>query len=332
MIVDCAMELSAADVISRFRRWVVVALGVTVLGFTGYAVFTGYHETAAELEGFRWALYVPVLLLTLVNYGLRFAKWAWLLRKVDIDVPHETNAWVFLCGLAMVISPGKAGEVLKPWLVRTLVGAPFERTVPALIAERGTDGLAVLILAAMGVSTYMADGVKLVAGTGVASALFLGLVASETASMALIGLVRRVGLTGVADRLTEAYRALRICLSPSSLFGLTAVSLVAWWAECVGYWIVFRGLGVQASIGACTFLYSFATVFGGPSPGGLGMADGVLIGGALTAVPDLTHGQALAAALLIRVATLWFGVLLGAFALLRIEHVIVAYKAARASA
>lgn len=327
MIVDCAMELSAADVISRFRRWVAVALGVTVLGFAAYALFTGYHETAAELEGFRWGLYVPVLLLTLVNYGSRYAKWAWLLKKVDIDVPHETNAWVFLCGLAMVISPGKVGEVLKPWLIRALVGAPYERTVPALIAERGTDGLAVLILAAMGVSTYMADGVKLVAGTGIASALFLALVASQTASMALIGLVRRVGFAAIADRLTDTYRALRVCLSPGSLFALTGVSLVAWWAECLGYWLVFRGLDVKASIGACTFLYSFATVFGGPSPGGLGMADGVLIGGALTAVPDLTHGQALAAALLIRIATLWFGVLLGAFALFRIEHVIAQFKA-----
>lgn len=332
MIVDHAMELSAADAISRFRRWVAIALGVTVLGFAGYAMFTGYHETAAELEAFRWGLYVPVLLLTVVNYGARYAKWAWLLKKVDVDVPHDVNLWVFLCGLAMVISPGKAGELLKPWLVRTLVGAPFERTVPALIAERGTDGLAVLILAAVGVSTYMADGVKLVAGTGIASVLFLGLIASETASMALVGLVRAAGFAGVADRLTEAYRSLRVCLSPSALFVLTGVSLVAWWAECVGYWLVFRGLGAQASIGACTFLYSFATVFGGPSPGGLGMAEGVLIGGALSAVPDLSHGQALAAALLIRVATLWFGVLLGAFALFRIEHVISAFRARSALA
>jgi glycosyltransferase 2 family protein len=326
MIVDCAMELPAVDAISRFRRWVAIALGVAALGYLAYAVFRGYHETAAELANFQWGLYVPVLLLTVVNYGARYAKWAWLLKRLDIDVPHEANVWVFLCGLAMVISPGKAGEVLKPWLIRTLVGAPLERTVPALIAERGTDGLAVLILAAIGVSTYMADGVHLVVGTGIASALFLALIASETASLALIGVVRKVGLAGIADRVTEAYRALRTCLSPGPFFVLMGASLVAWWAECAGYWLVFRGLGAHASIGACTFLYSFATVFGGPAPGGLGMADTVLVEGALKSVPDLSGGEAVAAALLIRVATLWFGVLLGAVALLRIESVIERFK------
>ena len=86
------------------------------------------------------------------------------------------------------------------------------------------------------------------------------------------------------------------------------------------------GLGTHASIGACTFLYSFATVFGGPAPGGLGMADTVLVEGALSSVPGLTGGEAVAAALLIRVATLWFGVLLGAGALLRIDSVIAQHR------
>jgi uncharacterized membrane protein YbhN (UPF0104 family) len=42
----------------------------------------------------------------------------------------------------------------------------------------------------------------------------------------------------------------------------------------------------------------------------------------LQVVPGITEGQALAASLLVRLATLWFGVVLGALALLRMEHVI----------
>ena len=55
---------------------------------------------------------------------------------------------------------------------------------------------------------------------------------------------------------------------------------------------------------------------------GLGMADAALAEGAVALVDGLSDPQALAGSLLIRVATLWFGVVLGAVALLRLESVL----------
>lgn len=80
--------------------------------------------------------------------------------------------------------------------------------------------------------------------------------------------------------------------------------------------MVFRGFGLDVDLGLATFLYAFATVAGGATPGGLGVADTALAGGALQMVPGITEAQAVAAALLIRVATLWLGEVLGAIALL----------------
>jgi uncharacterized protein (TIRG00374 family) len=115
------------------------------------------------------------------------------------------------------------------------------------------------------------------------------------------------------------YLSMRTCLSPVALGWTMLASFVAWGAECVGYWLVFQGFHLSAppSLEGSTFLYAFATVAGGAMPGGLGMADGALVGGAmkLFAVPE---AEAVAAALLIRVATLWLGVILGALALLRV--------------
>lgn len=326
MDAQSAEDAEHADTIARFRRWAAVALGVAVIGYGGYAVFRGFRETAGQLVGFHWVLYIAVIGLTCVNYGLRYMKWAWLLDRLEVDIPHASNAWVFIAGLAMAISPGKAGELLKPYLIRTLTGTPMERTVPALIAERGSDGIAVLMLAAFGVSTYYADGVRVIVITAIVSAVCLAVIASERLSLGAIGLVGRAGFAGIAARIETAYRSLRVCLTPGSIVVLMAISLAAWLAECVGYWLIFRGLHVEADFGAATFLYAFATVFGGASPGGLGMADGALVEGALRVIPGIDGGQALAAALLVRIATLWFGVLLGAFALFRMEGVIRKYR------
>ncbi|MEZ4241025.1 MAG: lysylphosphatidylglycerol synthase transmembrane domain-containing protein [Myxococcota bacterium] len=313
---------------ARFRRWASIAVGLSVLGYVAYAVYKGLSETTTELVGFDWPLYVPILGLTLVNYGLRYLKWSYLLTRLGIRVPHRTNVWIFLAGLAMVISPAKAGEIVKPWLVRTCAGGSLLKTVPALVVERGTDGIAVAILAAVGVSTYYAEATSVIYWTlGVS---LLAVVAISVRPVA-IGILRAIGRIGPLERparhLEDVYEATRACLEPVPFAVTMAASLVAWFAECVGYWLVFRGLHVAASLDAATFLYAFATVFGAPSPGGLGVADAALAEGAPRVIEAITAPQALAASLLVRLATLWLGVGFGAVALMRMETVIARARA-----
>lgn len=315
------------DAMGRFRRWAAIAVALAVLGWLAYALIRGFTETGRELRSFAWGWYVPVLGLTLVNYGLRYLKWHYLLTRLGIHVPHRANLWVFTAGLAMVISPAKAGEVVKPYLIRVLTGAPMTKTIPALVAERTTDGIAVVCLAAIGVSTYYAEATQLL--FGVIAAIALGLVALSVQPLVLgvLDLLRKLSaLAGAVDRLEAAYLAMRTCLAPVPLALTVLMSIVAWWAECVGLWLVFRGLSVSAGLEVSTFLYAFSTVFGAPSPGGMGMSDLALAEGALQLVDGLTPGEAVASSLLIRVATLWFGVVLGAVALLRMESVIAQHR------
>jgi uncharacterized protein (TIRG00374 family) len=297
-------------------------IGVAVLGYVGYALWTGWQATAQELAGYAWGTYVGVLALTLVNYGLRFLKWAWLLRRLGVEAPPRENGLAFLAGLGMVISPGKAGELVKPWLVREITGAPMARTIPALVTERLTDGIAVVLLTAVGVGTYAPEHLALVWITlGLVGAGVLA-VAYEPLARAVFAAVRAAGpLAKLAGSLEDLYASLRVCLGPRQLLVTLAVSLVAWFAECVGYWWVLLGLGVDADLGVATFLYAFATVFGAPSPGGMGLADAFLAEGAVRLIPGVSAPQAFAAAVLIRVATLWFGVLVGAMVLTRLDRI-----------
>ena len=311
------------DAMSRFRRWAAIAAAVAAVGWVGYALVRGFSDTGRELADFPWWLTVPVLALTLVNYGLRYLKWHYLLGILGVEIPHKHDAPIFMAGLAMVISPAKAGEVVKPYLVRTITGVPMARTVPALIAERGTDGIAVVALAAVGVSTYAAQASHIISITIFVIALGLAAITIEPVARGALTLLKMLPLLNrVGDRLEEAYEATRTVLAPTPLLVTVALSMVAWFAECVGAWIIFMGLDTTATLDQATFLYAFSTVFGAPSPGGLGMADVALAEGAIQIVAEISEGQALAAALLVRLATLWFGVLLGALALLRMEHVI----------
>ena len=311
------------NLVGRFVRWGIVAIACGALIYLVGTIWAGIDQMAAALERFDWRLVVPLLGLTLLNYGVRFAKWHYLCRRLGIEIGVQENAWNFAAGLAMVISPGKAGELLKPYFVRARTGVPMAVSIPALITERLTDGIAMLALAAAGVTHFAPHDTEYIAIPSVITLVGLIVLASEPLSMGILRAIGRLPKVGrIAPKLIEMYRALRTTLAPVPLFVTMVASIIAWGAECVGYQIVFHGLGFEVPLRACVFLYAFATVAGGAMPGGLGVADGALAAGAPRLVPGLDHATSVAAALLIRLATLWFGVAIGAFALLRVSSLV----------
>jgi hypothetical protein len=197
------------------------------------------------------------------------------------------------------------------------------RTIPALVTERLTDAIALIILAGFSVTTYAGDKVHYLTIPAALIVAGLAVLASPWLSDGLLTLLRSLPVIGrFVPKVEEMLRSMRVCVAPIPLVVTVALSTVAWFAECLGYWLVFRGLDIAASLDVCTFLYGFATIAGGAMPGGLGVSDGALAGGAMTLIPGVSEAEGVATALLIRVATLWFGVGLGALALFKVSFML----------
>ena len=94
-----------------------------------------------------------------------------------------------------------------------------------------------------------------------------------------------------------------------------------------GLLFVLIGLGIDASwdlLLTATFILAVSSLAGGASmvPGGLGVTDASVAGMLMLLVddPSMTRAVAAAATLIIRFATLWFAVLIGAIALPLVER------------
>src|SRR5207248_8543473 len=90
----------------------------------------------------------------LFNYICRFFKWQYFLKRLELRVPWMKSLLIFLSGLSMAITPGKVGELLKSYLLKSTTGAAISRTSPIIVAERLSDGLAMLMLATTGLILY----------------------------------------------------------------------------------------------------------------------------------------------------------------------------------
>jgi len=171
----------------RLKRKLLFSLAVSAIVFLALSFYADWNDLSQALLDFDW-IYLPVaLLLALVNYGLRFFRWQYYLHQLAIPLPWRESVVVFLAGLILSVTPGKPGELLKAYFIRERLQTPISQSVPAVIGERLTDLIALILLALAGVYAYQVGLVPLI----IAGILVL----SGVAALGVPGLMSRgIGL------------------------------------------------------------------------------------------------------------------------------------------
>jgi glycosyltransferase 2 family protein len=274
------------------------------------------RQISSHFRTFRWSYYPLVLLLTLVNYVLRFIKWHFYLGLIGVrDYPLTESARLFVAGFPLAVTPGKVGEALKGVWIKQKTGVPAARGVSVVLAERISDGMGVTLLSTLGVIAYPQYWPAFLA---VLAGLVAVIVVSQVRPLAL-GLIR-VGenlpiINRFAHFLHEFYEGSFALFRPRATLIAVGLGTVSWFAEGVGLYLILVGLGVPPggqTLSIAVFVMAFSTVVGAVSalPGGLGATE-ASVTGMLILLLDLNTDVATVTTLLIRFATLWFGVAIG---------------------
>lgn len=293
-----------------------IVAGVAVLA--SFSIYADLHELGDRLRGFGWWSFLAALGLALVNYVLRLVRWSLYLAHANLATPLRIRVLTFLAGFALSITPGKLGELIKSYLLRESCGIPVTRSAPIVIAERVTDLLALLILGLVGVALYGVARGMVVAGAAVI-AVGLVVLAWPRLAHAVISLVCRPRLLQrFAPRLFGMYDGLATLLRPRPLSWATALAVIAWLAECVGFSIIISGFpGAAVPLGLATLIYAATTIAGALSflPGGLLVTEASMTLLLIESSSGMDQATAVAATILTRLATLWFAVAIGVVAL-----------------
>ena len=307
----------------QLRGKIVFSLILGVLVVAALALAADVRNLTTTLGGFAWGL-VPVIVgLTIFNYALRFVKWQYYLHLLGVrGLSTRDSAGIFFGAFTMVMTPGKVGELLKSYLLRRVAGTPVAASAPIILAERLTDGLAMVALAALGLAA-LPDGWVLLVVTASAAIIGILVVQHRPTAERVLQLGERIGpLAPRVHHLRQFYESAYQLLRPGPLGLAVLIGLISWAGECVAFYFVLIGLGLPGSwslLIAATSILALSSLIGAASmlPGGLGIADAGIATMLLLAVasPLMTRDVAVAASLLIRFATLWFGVILGAFVL-----------------
>ena len=275
-------------------------LAVSVLAVVGYGAATlwlGGAKVAAALARVPTTHWLAVIGLSLLNYGLRGARWRAWLASLGHPLPAKDASLLYLAGYSFTPTPGNVGEALRGVLL-VRYGVPAGHALAVFVAERLTDLLALLLMALPALAWL-----PLPAGMGwwVLAAGMIGL------------LVLWFGRGWLMRRLPTVAAGLA-CLRHRPVAWLL-VSLVAWAAQGAGLALLAAPFGAEAGVWQSANLYAAAMVGGALSmlPAGLGGTE-ALLGWGLSHF-GLSWADAAAVTLLARVLTLWLAVGLGLFCL-----------------
>lgn len=311
------MTMSPAGVL---QPWQLRALVFTVVaaagGYLAFSLWGGWEEVLDAFSRIGIVGALLALAMSLVNYGLRFVRWQAYLKELGHAVATGPSLRIYLSGFALTTTPGKAGEAFRGFLLRQH-GVPFPSSFAAFISERLSDLVAIVLLTLLGLTAYPPARELVLLGV-VGVAVVVVAISSERVLQMLRGWGegREGRLHSMVGHLGQVLLDARRCHQPGLLVIATLLSLLAWGAEAVAFHWVLEWLDADIALGYAVFVYALSMLAGALSfmPGGLGGAEAVMV--SLLVLAGLTMPDAVAATVFIRLATLWFAVLIGLVALI----------------
>lgn len=300
-----------------------VAVIVTLL-YVMIVVYGDIKDLRPLMLGFNW-WYLPAALAARCGPQiLRFARWHFYIVTFKVPLTFTESLLVFFAGLTMSITPGKFGELIKSFLIRERTGASISSTAPIVLGERLTDLIAMVLLGTLLSVIFRYAILGAVIGGIIAALLLLACVSRRFADLVIHLLKRIPAADPVLPGLRSTFESLRVTARPRMLVVATLLPIAAFWMNGLVVQIVCKGLlGIDLDLVRATFAYTIPALAGGVSmlPAGLGVTD---LGIALVLnflLPSLaTASMAVAAALLVRLCTLWWDECVGLVAFIIVRR------------
>lgn len=304
-------------------RGLVIAAFASVLLYVALAILADGRATLDALRLFPLPVFLLMMTLATCGYLLRALRWGWLMKGAGADSGVKDTLYLHIAGQAMSVTPGRMGEVVKPWLAREVTGLPMSAGVALLFTERVADLTGVIVLSLPGLAVLGAGGLWLVVGL-VVVVLATAVVASPRSHAILLRILGRFDRAGkVVEPVRSAFAVMESSLSWRRLAAATPVSVLSWGIEGIGFALCVRSLGFDTmSAPALVSIYAASTIIGALTflPGGIGLTEASLAG-ILVAV-GMPAPDAAAVTIVVRAATLWWGVTMGWIALATRPHIL----------
>jgi uncharacterized protein (TIRG00374 family) len=279
--------------------------------YAGVVGWVGLDRWRAALHAISFQDALLMVGMVTTGFLLRAQRWLYYTSVLGWKISTLQRFTAFIASFAFTATPGKAGELVKVFLLRGRNDVSLAEGASILLIERLGDLLAVVLLACgclvlfVDLRLYIVVGIALVGGVFIATAhgsLSNSVVAYLTATPRL----HKIGL-----KLIKTLDTGRQLLRPVPLAIGISLAVMAWTCEATAFHVLISKLDIQSSYLVSLSIYGVSTLAGALAmlPGGLGGVETVMA--LLLKRIGATASTAAIAIIIFRVLTLWLFTLLG---------------------
>jgi|SaaInlStandDraft_2_1057019.scaffolds.fasta_scaffold12263_2 glycosyltransferase 2 family protein len=297
------------------NRFFLVIIGAISL----YAIFlfiSDYSIISNKIINFKFE-YLPIILIFVtISWLALFGRWILLLKLLKIQIPFRENMKIYFSGFALAITPGKFGEIIKSQLMKDKFNIPRTTTAPLLFVERLYDLVGAVIVSFVGIS-ILGFGIYVIFAASIFLVIIFVLISSRNLFTTFISVFGKIKYTSrFLIPLSESYEIIRTTTRGKIIVYASLLSIMYWLIESIGVYFVITSFGFDSiNYFEIVSIYSSSLILGGASliPGGIGVTEGSLIG--LLNHQGIPLATSFVLVVFIRFFTLWYGVIVGFFAL-----------------
>ena len=291
-----------------------------IIGFIGlYAIFVISSDISVVYEKIieiKLEYLVLIFILLPISWFVLFTKWHLLLRNSDIEISLKESLKIYFSSCALLVIPGKVGELIKIQILKTRCNVPRTKSAPIIITEQLYNLVGIVAVSIAGLLVF--DYSTIIIGVSAVFLAFIFLILySKNFFQKVVKIFGKIKfISKFSDSLLESHDVIRNSIRGRILFYASALSTIFWLLEASIVYIILLSLGINhLEILTVVTSYTSSILLGVASllPMGIGVVEGSLTGFLSLHGVDISIG--LTIVVIIRIFTRWIVVGIGFIAL-----------------
>jgi uncharacterized protein (TIRG00374 family) len=300
-----------------FRKVVMLTLLASLGVFVAIALFGGIGSVYGIISRSNLAIYSLAFIAVLASYLVRFCKWSYYLRKLKIKLHPAKSLVIYLSLYSMSITPGQIGRIIGGYTLNRVTKKSFMKVAPIVTIDVFSDFLGFSIIAIATSFFFHTFFLYTVVFVLLLSISFIFLLHPSLYKVLTRIRYLRKYIKRFSSQINMYYSSSKELSTPSTYITSLLFTIPADILNSLGLYFSLLAIGIKVKVTQSLFVFAASQIFGMVStlPGGIGVADGTIVG-ILGSTFNISAALSSAATIMARLATLWFGVIIGVICLL----------------
>lgn len=277
---------------------------VLIVIYVAFLLSTDITKVQNNLTSMNYFYLLIAVVLWSSGNVVRIIRWHIFLKEIDDKVPFKSNIKYYLAGFALVLSPGRVGEVVRSPYLKRDYGIPISKTASIVFVERFYDLLGITVLLSIGLLFIEFEkSIILIPLTIIALAILI--FKNKRFLTYIVGKTSRIKfLSMLNSNFEESYESAQKILKIKFLAAGIVLSTITYFLQALAVFYLVVGFGEIITLEQITVIFTSSQFVAALTmiPAGIGVFDGGMAG--LLVLYDLDYDIAVAIIILIRLMSI----------------------------